>query len=65
MDDDANPKPPGLGKGLILLICVVLFAALLGARDLVDQVWVRMLLAAGAGAVLGWALLQVQKTHHR
>jgi hypothetical protein len=39
----------------------VVFGVLIGLRTQFQTTWVRALVAACAGAVLGWVLLQVRK----
>jgi hypothetical protein len=63
MSDETKPKPPGLSSGQILKLVmgILVFGALMGIRPAFEQMWLRTLVAACAGGVLGWALLQARR----
>ena len=56
-------KPPGLSSRQILklVLGIVVFGVLMGVRPEFEQMWLRALVAACAGGVLAWALLQARK----
>jgi len=64
MTDHGSTRPPGLSSAQIfkLVAGIVVFGVLMGIRTEFEQVWVRALVAACAGGILGWALLQARKS---
>jgi hypothetical protein len=44
-----------------LVIGIAVFSVLLAVRGEFEQIWMRALVAACAGVVLGWAILQARK----
>ena len=59
--NDGGPIRPGAGSTKIVkvVVGVALFCVLMWLRAESAQLWVRVALAALAGAVLGWTLLGV------
>ncbi len=64
MNNETAGKPSGLSPGQIfkLVLGIVVFGVLMGVRMELQQVWLRALVAAGAGAVLGWAVIQARSS---
>jgi len=64
MNDEGNNKPSHMNSGQIikLVVGIVVFGVLMGIRPEFEQVWMRALVAACAGGVLGWAVLQARKS---
>lgn len=50
------------GQIIKLVVGIVIFGVLMGIRTEFEQVWMRALVAACAGGVLGWAVLQARKS---
>lgn len=44
-----------------LIVGIVFFGVLMDIRTEFEQVWLRALVAACAGGILGWAVLQARK----
>ncbi len=61
MSDDQKPKAPKLAGAQIARFIVgsILFGVLMGLRGELASIWVRMLVAACAGAVLGACVLPI------
>lgn len=55
MEAEQNGKPPRMNGGQVaqVIFGVVVFGVLMGFRQEFHSMWVRMLVAACAGAVLG------------
>jgi len=63
MNEEQKSKPPRLSGGQIaqLIAGIILFGVLMGLRTEVQSVWLRMLVAAGAGTALAIAMLSVRR----
>ena len=63
MSDDQNQKPSRLTGAQIakFVLGVVFFGVLMGIRGEFASIWIRMLVAACAGAVLGFFVLPLGK----
>ena len=64
MNDDVKTKPSHMTSGQIikLVVGIIVFGVLMGIRPEFEQVWMRALVAACAGGILGWAVLQARKS---
>ena len=58
-----NPLRMSSGQIIKLVVGIVVFGVLMGIRTEFEQVWMRALVAACAGGVLGWAVLQARKSN--
>ena len=63
MSDDQKPEAPKLTGVQIaqFIFGIILFGVLMGIRGEFDSIWVRMLVGACAGAVLGIFVLPLRK----
>ena len=63
MSDDQKPEPPRVPAAQIarLIIGIVLFGVIMGLRDEFTSVWMRALVAACAGGVIGIFVLPLKK----
>lgn len=61
--DSGAPRCANTIRLIRLIIAIVIFAVLIAIRTEFDATWLRVLVAACAGAVLGWGILQF--TRHR
>ena len=63
MSDDKKPEAPKLTAAEIaqFVFGIILFGVLMGIRGEFDSVWVRILIAACAGAVLAIFVLPLRK----
>lgn len=61
MDDQGTGKPPRSRAHILTLVAgILVFGVLLGAYTYLEQTWLRVLVTAFAGGVLGWVLIQAQ-----
>ena len=63
MSDDQKQEPPKVPAGQIarFIIGIILFGVLMGLREDFHSVWIRMLVAGCAGAILGVFVLPLRK----
>jgi uncharacterized protein (DUF983 family) len=62
MNDHGTGKPPrSRAYILALVIGIVVFGLLIALRAQFDQMWLRVVVVACAGAVLGWVLIQARR----
>jgi len=63
MREDEKPEGPKLTAAQIaqFILGIILFGVLMGIRGEFDSVWVRILIAASAGAVLAIIVLPLRK----
>ena len=63
MSDDQNQEAPKVPPAQIVrfIFGIILFGVLMGMRGEFDSIWVRMLIAVCAGAVLGICVLPLRK----
>jgi len=63
MSDDQKHEPPRMTGAQIaqFVFGIILFGVLMGIREEFASIWIRMLVAGCAGAVLGILLLPVRR----
>jgi hypothetical protein len=63
MSNDQNEERPRLTRAQIaqFVVGVILFGVLMGIRGEFDSIWIRMLVAACAGAIFGIFVLPLRK----
>jgi hypothetical protein len=62
VEGDNNPLRMSSGQIIKLIVGIIVFGVLMGIRTELQQVWMRAFVAACAGGVLGWVVLQAKKT---
>ena len=63
MSDDQKAEPPKVPAAQIarFIVGIILFGVLMGSRDQFHSEWMRILVAACAGGVLGIFILPLRK----